>query len=152
MIIRFFLSILLASAMGTGLAAARPDGDVNRPVIVGKLHNTASTGPARTATQIDVNRLKRLETKPSVKCARIEYIHQCLSSQNMTLVRSACRAGSTEASCCKAARDYVNSRICGPVWDRFKKAGKTYYPGIWLCKCIEQPRQLRLKERPVRPR
>lgn len=106
----------------------------------------------KQATTVDVQRLKRLRTRPSVKCARIEYVYQCLSSQNMTLVRARCRAGSTEASCCKGAREQVNSKICGPLWKRLKRAGKTYYPGIWLCKCIEQPRRLKLERAPTRPR
>lgn len=148
MFFRILLSLPLALAAGS--TAAGTDGDPNRPVIVGKVWNAAAAGPSRTATQSDLSRLRRLNTKPSVKCARIQYIYQCLTSQPMHLKEVACRPGSTEASCCKGVRDHVTANICGPVWDRLKEAGKPYFPGIWLCKCVEQPRTLRrgLKVRP----
>lgn len=163
MFTRLFLGVVLGAAVATQAFA---DGDPDRPMVTGPLHSAANTDSvwmdlgypvktesSRRASRIDVERLKRLNTKPSVKCAKIEYVYQCLSSQPMHLTRVRCRAGSTEASCCKGVRDHVNSKICGPLWDRLKKAGKTYFPGIWLCKCIEQPRRLRLKKRrPIRPR
>ncbi|MFP3943222.1 MAG: hypothetical protein ACLFWF_04980 [Alphaproteobacteria bacterium] len=154
MLIRLFLSACAAAVAATaGPAAAGPAGDPDRPVIAGAARNAdnasvwmdlgypiRSVERARRASPADVNRLKKIKPRPAAKCARIEYVYQCLSSQNMTLRRARCRAGATEASCCKAVRDHVTGKICGPVRDRFKQAGKTYNPGIFLCKCIEQAR------------
>ena len=149
MFTRFFLCILLSAAAGPA-AAANNDSvwmDLGYPA------KAAKAGTSRTASQLDINRLKGMRPRPSVKCARIEYVHQCLSSQPMTLIRTACRAGQTEAQCCANARTYVTTKICGPLWDRLKKAGKTYYPGIFLCKCVETARTLKkLPDRPIRPR
>ena len=115
------------------------------------------------ASRADVRRLKRMRTKPSAKCSRIEYVQQCISGQTMYLKKANCRAGETEASCCQRARKEV-SRFCGRIWDLAKKSGKSWSPGIFTCKCIEQPRarkpELKRKDSrsrrhppdPIRPR
>lgn len=170
--IRLVLSACIAAALAALPALADARGDPDRPMITGSVPNSRTAADndsiwmdlgypvksverARRASRADVNRLRKIRPRPAAKCARIEYVYQCLSSQNMTLRRARCRAGATEASCCRAVRTHVNARICGPVWDRFKKAGKTYYPGIFLCKCIEQARS-RLRpdstRRKIRPK
>lgn len=106
----------------------------------------------RAASKAEVEALKRLQTKPSMKCAKVEYVYQCLSGQTMHMTRVACRAGSTEASCCSAVRQKVNA-ICGPIWEKAKQSGKFWSPGIYLCKCIASPRRiLRPKLRKIGPR
>jgi hypothetical protein len=84
-----------------------------------------------------VDKLMKIPTTPSVKCARIEYAYGCLSSDPWKLTRVYCRPGATEASCCKAARDAVTN-ICGPVWAKAKKSGKFWSPGPFICKCIQK--------------
>jgi len=138
MFTRLFLSLLLTAAGGKIALAAGINGDPDRPVITGKLYSADKTGRPRRAMQSDVNRLKKLKPRPSIKCARIEYIHQCLTSRPMTLRRVSCRPGQTEAACCENARTYVTTRVCGPLRDRLKKAGKPYSPGIFVCKCTQQ--------------
>ncbi|MFW6027739.1 MAG: hypothetical protein ACOC91_02925 [bacterium] len=152
MIIRFILGACIAAIACGPALADRSRGDPDRPVITGPLPNAKDVQVKRRATRIDVDRLKKLKLRPTSKCARIEYVHQCLSSQNMTLVRARCRAGQTTASCCQGARNHVTSNICGPIWDRYKQAGKAYNPGIWLCKCIELGQSRReFRRQPRRP-
>lgn len=153
---RLILAFAAAAALLTTPAAAQ----VAQPSpTAGTVRNICSNhreapliAPARAASKAEVEALKRLQTTPSMKCAKVEYVYQCLSGQTMHLTRAPCRAGSTEASCCKAVRLKVNA-ICGPEWDKAKKSGKFWSPGIFLCKCVEAPRRLRLrKPRTIRPR
>lgn len=115
-------------------------------------NNLKQMTTAARASQADLNRLKKLTTKPSVKCGKIEYVYQCISGQTMFLKSAGCRRGETEASCCRRARQGV-SKFCGRIWALAKKSGKTWSPGIFTCKCIETPKTLkRLPERRIRRR
>ena len=74
MLIRLFLSVCIAAA-ASGVAVAEPaGGDADRPacaaeleqVITGRSFNVETS---RRASRIDVQRLNRLDTRPSIKCA-----------------------------------------------------------------------------------
>lgn len=152
---------LVSSAVWTTVAEARPQSGNNLKQMTIGMHHAGAEGqkrlrcePARTAAarmqcqnnlkQIGValhdsrvDKLIRIQTTPSVKCKRIEYAYACLSSDPWKLTRVNCRHGATEATCCQGARTTATNS-CAAAWDAAKKSGETWFPGPFICKCIEQ--------------
>lgn len=93
---------------------------------------------SRTASKAEVQALKRLTTRPSMICAKVEFAYSCLSGNALKLARTNCRAGATEATCCEDVRREAN-KICRRARKAARKAGKPWVPGLFLCKCIASP-------------